>query len=155
MSTHRPISAERRRWTLVLVLGLAGTVAACVSNAPQSRYNFDVVNQPVAASAHSTITVRLIDTTTGQPVDGATISDARLTMKMSSTVPPNKGLRYDRSHSEGVRFLGSPGGGQYRFVGDVSMPGTWRLALTARVPGEASPVKGSTRFVAEQERAAP
>jgi hypothetical protein len=135
-----------------VVIGLAGVVSACASNESRSRYRFDVVNQPVPVNAHSTITVRLTDATTGQPVDGATISDARLTMRMPSTVPPGKGISPDRSHSEEVRFVGSSGVGQYGLISDVSMPGNWTLVLSATVPGEASPVEGSTRFTASRER---
>lgn len=147
----------KRRFLLasIVVIGLAGVVSACASNESRDRYRFDVVNQPVPVGAHSTITVRLTDATTGRPVDGATISDARLTMRMPSTIPPGKVIWPDRSHSDEVRFVGSSGDGQYRLAGDVSMPGTWTLVLSASVPGEASPVEGSTRFVAARERSDP
>jgi hypothetical protein len=137
----------------ILVMGLASTVVACASTGSHSRYRFEVLDQPVPVSAHSTITVRVIDVSNGQPVDGATIPEAQLTMKMSSTVPPGKGIWHpDRSHSEQIRFVGSPGVGEYRFLGDVSMQGTWRLVLTALVPGESSPVEGVARFTASRER---
>lgn len=137
----------------IFVMGLASTVVACASAGLQSRYRFEVVDQPVLASAHSTITVRVIDVSNGQAVDGATISKVQLTMTMSSTVPPGKGIWHpDRSHSEQIRFVGSRGVGEYRFLGDVSMPGTWKLVLTALVPGESSPVEGVARFTASRER---
>lgn len=78
--------------------------------------------------------------------------DARLKMRMPSTVSAGKGSWPDRSHSEEVRFVGSSGVRPYRLVGDVSMPGTWTLHLAASVPGEASEVEGSTKFVAGRER---
>jgi hypothetical protein len=78
--------------------------------------------------------------------------NARLTMRMPSPVPAGKGSWPDRSHSEEVRFVGSSGVRPYRLVGDVSMPGTWTLHLAASVPGEASEVEGSTKFVAGRER---
>ncbi len=59
-------------------------------------------------------------------------------------------LRRNENHG-----LGSSGDGQYRLAGDISMPGTWTLVLSASVPGEASPVEGSTRFVAARERSDP
>ena len=95
----------------------------------------------------------MTETSTETPVGGATISDARLTMRMQKKLPAGKQLwQSDRSHSEDVRFLGSVGTGQYRLLGDVSMPGTWTLHLKADVPGETSPVEGSTKFVAAHER---
>lgn len=136
----------------IVVIGLAGVVSACASNESRDRYRFDVVNQPVPVGAHSTIVVRLTDRTTGRPVDGATIPDARLRMRMPSAVPPGKGISPDRSHSEEVRFVGPSGVGQYGLTGDVSMPGIWKLVLSATVPGEASHVDGSTRFTASRER---
>jgi hypothetical protein len=47
-----------------------------------------------------------------------------------------------------VKPLGTPAPGVYRLMGDVSMPGTWRLDLTATVPGEAQPVEGTATFKA-------
>jgi hypothetical protein len=153
MSDYTSLVAKRRfLLASLVVIGLAGVVGACASNESRGRYRFDVVNQPVPVGAHSTITVRLTDATTRQPVDGATISDARLTMRMPSTVPPGKGIWPDRSHSEEVRFVGSSGVGQYGLISDVSMPGIWTLVLSATVPGVASPVEGSTRFTASRER---
>jgi hypothetical protein len=133
----------------IVVFGLAATVGACASNEVQDRYLFDVVKQPVPVGARSAITVRMIDTASGQPVNGATISDAGLTMKGPISVPREKVAPLPhRPHSEEIQFVGASGVGEYSFVGDVSMPGTWELFLTARVPGETSPVEGSARFVA-------
>lgn len=147
----------RRHFLLasIVVIGLAGVVSACASNESRGRYRFDVVNQPVPVAAYSTITVRLTDATTGRPVDGATISNASLTLRMPGTTPPGKGTWLHEPHSEKVRFVGSSGDGQYRLAGYVSMPGTWTLVLSASVPGGASPVEGSTRFVAARERSDP
>lgn len=135
------------------VMAVAGSVVACASSASQGDYRFDVVNQPVPVGADSAITVRMIDAANGRPVNGATISEARLTMKMPITVRGGKGTRRpDRSHSEELQFVGASGVGQYSFLGDVSMPGSWTLILSARVPGESSPVEGSAIFMADRER---
>lgn len=143
----------------LFVVGLVGIVAACASTGSEGgsegRYRFDVIDQPVPASAHSTFTVRLTDMTLRQPVEGASISDVRLTMRMQSIVSPGKGIWPDRTHSGDVRFVGSSRAGQYRFVGDVSMPGTWTLHVTASVPGEASPAEGYARFRASRIRQHP
>lgn len=139
----------------ILLIGLSGIVAGCAGNEGQDRYRFDVVNQPVPIGAHSPITVRLFDTSTGRPVDGAAISAVRLSKRIPSTVPPGKGARPSRSLSDEARFVGPAGAGQYGFIGDVPVPGTWTLDLAASVPGEASPVAGSTMFVAARERPDP
>jgi hypothetical protein len=74
-------------------------------------------------------------------------------MTMTAPPPPGKtGWPSSRSHAEEVRFVGPADIGQYRFVGDVSMPGTWTLVVSASVPGEALPVERSTRFTASRER---
>jgi hypothetical protein len=33
-------------------------------------------------------------------------------------------------------------------MGDVSMPGTWKLTVSANVPGESEPVDGTATFEA-------
>ncbi len=77
MPDHTSLVAKRRfLLAFIFTIGLAGVVGACASNEPRDRYRFDVVNQPVPVGAHSTITVRLTDATTGRPVDDATISVA-------------------------------------------------------------------------------
>jgi hypothetical protein len=156
MSKYSKDNLGRRLFSApILLMGLSGVVAGCAGNAAQDRYRFDVVNQPVPIGAHSPITVRMFDTSTGRPVDGATISAVRLSKRMPSTVPPGKGARLSRSLSDQARFVGPAGAGQYGLIGDVSMPGMWTLDLAASVPGEASSVAGSTKFVVARERQDP
>ena len=47
-----------------------------------------------------------------------------------------------------VKFLGSSGPGQYRFMANVSMPGKWELDISADVPGEAEPIADTVKFEA-------
>lgn len=152
MSKYNNNSSNCRSVLFILLAGSAGVVGACASNELRDRYRFDVVNQPVPIGTYSPITVRLADRSTGKPVDGATVSRAFLKMRMTNDVPPGKGIWLERYHSEAVRIAGSFGVGQYRLIGEVSMPGTWSLFLTANVPGEASPIEGSTTFVAGRQR---
>lgn len=156
MSTSSKINmAWRFFFAPILLLGLSGVAGGCAGSEGQDRYRFDVVNQPVPIGAHSPITVRMFDTSTGRPVDGATISAVRLSKRIPSTVPPGKGARPSRSLSDEARFVGPFGAGQYELIGDVSMPGTWTLDLAASVPGEASKVAGRTKFIAVRERQDP
>lgn len=146
---------RRRPISIVSVIGMAGVLAACASTEPEGRYRFAVLDQPVAADVHAPITVSLTETATGTPVEGATISDARLFMRMPRGGRPGKTWRPDRSHKEDVSLVGPAGPGRYRLLGNVSMPGTWKLELAAKVPGEPAAVHGSTRFVAVRERQDP
>ncbi len=124
--------------------------AACAADRSQD-YRFEVVDQPVAVSAHSEFNVKLTKTSTGQPVENAKITSSRLGMTM--THPPHKSATPGAMTTEmggDVKVLGSPSPGLYRLMGDVSMPGTWKLDLTATVPGEAQPVEGTATFKAEK-----
>ena len=125
------------------------STAACATDRSQG-YRFEVVDQPVAVSAHSEFDVKLTKTSTGQPVENATITESHLAMTMTHTAhkgPP--GLMTTEMGGE-VKFLGTPSPGLYRLMGDVSMPGTWKLDLAATVPGEAQPVEGTATFNAGQ-----
>lgn len=93
--------------TSAFVMAVAGSVVACASSASQGDYRFDVVNQPVPVGADSAITVRMIDAVNGRLVNGATISEARLTMKMPITVRGDKETRRPDRHST-QNSLGRP-----------------------------------------------
>ena len=63
--------------------------------------------------------------------------------------PPHKGTLPGGMTTEmggEVKFLNSPAPGLYRLMADVSMPGKWRLDLSATVPGEPEPVSGTVVF---------
>jgi len=130
--------------------------AALISFSPTAHaadgsqdYRFEVVDQPVAVSAHSEFNVRLTKASTGQPVENAQITRSRMEMTMphyahKGPIPMSTGM------SGEVKPLGMSSPGLYRLMGDVSMPGTWKLDIVAGVPGEAKPVEGSATFKASQ-----
>src|SRR5512134_2966130 len=65
-------------------------LASCAGAGEGSqRYRFDVLDQPVPVGAHTELTVKLTDASTGQPVQGATIAGAGL--EMTHVHPPHKG----------------------------------------------------------------
>jgi hypothetical protein len=138
----------RRRIAAFPVVALVSLAAACAS-AKSPEYRFDVVDQPVAVGAHSEFDVRLAEVSTGQPVDNATISSSAL--EMTHYRPSAKGAppagRVPMSSGE-VKFIGPDGPGLYRFMGDVSMPGTWRLTVSAHVPGKGETADGTATFEA-------
>jgi YtkA-like len=138
----------RRKISAFSVVALVSLVAACAS-AKSPDYRFDVVDQPVAVGAHSEFDVRLTEVSTGQPVSNATISTSALEMthyRPSAKGAPPAGVRTPMAGD--VKFIGPAGPGLYRFMGDVSMPGTWELAVSANVPGESEPVEGTATFEA-------
>lgn len=139
----------RRKINAFALVALVSLVAACASTeAPD--YRFEVVDQPVAVGAHSEFDVRLTEVSTGQPVSNATISTSALEMThyrpaTGKGTPPG-GVRVPMTGE--VKFLGPAGPGLYRFMGDVSMPGTWQLTVSANVPGKSEAVDGTARFEA-------
>src|SRR5512144_84738 len=146
---HRVDRRIRRKVTAFPVFALISLVAACAS-AKSPDYRFDVVDQPVAVSAHSEFDVRLTEVSTGQPVSNATISTSALEMThyrppTGKGTPPG-GVRVPMAGE--VKFLGPAGPGLYRFMGDVSMPGTWQLTVSADIPGKSEAVDGTATFEA-------
>lgn len=147
-----PLSFSPRRYPGRTALGMLAAAlisfssAACAAGRSQD-YRFEVVDQPVAVSAHSEFNVKLTNTSTGQPVEDATITKSRLEMTMPHTA--HKGPMPMSTEMGGeVKPLGTPSPGLYRLMGDVSMPGTWKLNIVATVPGEAQPVEGTATFKA-------
>jgi hypothetical protein len=139
----------RRKISAFSVVALVSLVAACAS-AKSPDYRFDVVDQPVAVGAHSEFDVRLTEVSTGQPVSNATISNSALEMThyrppAGKGTPPG-GVRVPMPGE--VKFIGPDGPGLYRFMGDLSMPGTWKLTVSAHVPGKSEPIDGTATFEA-------
>jgi hypothetical protein len=141
----------------VVAAALSVTLGACATEEPQG-YRFDVVNQPVPVSAHSEITVRLVDVSNGEPVSDARILKKQLQRMMWRPRVTGKGrspASVSEPMGEDVKYIGPVGSGLYRFLGDVSMPGKWTLGLSANVPGEAGPVSGAAKFTASHVRQDP
>lgn len=133
------------RYTLGLLAAAVISVSAAAHAA--DPYRLEVMDQPVAAGAHSEFDVKLTKASTGEPVENAKITRSQLEMTMMH--PPHKGTPpggMATKMSGEVKLLGTPAPGVYRLMGDVSMPGTWKLDLAATVPGEAKPVEGTTTF---------
>jgi hypothetical protein len=138
----------RRKVIALPMVALVSVIVACTS-AKSPDYRFDVVDQPVAVGAHSEFDVRLTEVSTGRTVDKATIASSALEMthyRPSTTkgMPPGGVMPMTGD----VKFLGPDGPGLYRFMGDVSMPGTWKLIVSANIPGESEPVDGTATFEA-------
>jgi hypothetical protein len=123
-------------------------LASSASAAETSQgYRFDVLDQPVPVGAHTELTIKITDASTGQPIQGATITGGGL--EMTHVHPPHKGSPPGGMTTRmggDVKFVGSSGPGLYQLMADVSMPGKWQLNISAKIPGETKPVQETVKF---------
>jgi YtkA-like protein len=129
---------------------LLAALASCAgAGESQQRYRFDVLDQPVPVGAHRELTVKITDASTGQPVQGATLTgfgDIEMAhMRLQHKGSPTGGMT---TMSGDVKFIGSSGPGLYQLMADVSMPGKWKLDLSANIPGETKPIVNTVKFQA-------
>jgi hypothetical protein len=118
------------RGLLAAFIGMAIIAAATIARADIEDYEFQLVEQSLQAGDDRTITVRLVNKTTGKPVPDAVIFATRLDMApdamkdMMTEVTPMPGSEP----------------GTYRFKVSLSMEGRWQLSLGAKVQGETGTV---------------
>lgn len=150
MQSSRLAAAFRGQPALAIVAAALISLSTTACAADRSlQYRFEVEDQPVAVSAHSEFNVKLTRTATGELVDDATITGSLLNMPMhrhgfKGSSPG--GTRYEMWGE--VRYIETSAPGLYRFMADVSMPGTWKLRLAAKVPGESETINGTVTFKA-------
>src|SRR5256885_15077545 len=117
----------------VALTGAAMTCAATVALADIKNYEFKLVEPTVKAGPDKTITVKLVDKTTGKAVPDAVIFATRLDMapdgmqEMATKVTPMPGTEP----------------GTYRFKANLTMAGGWQLSLGAKVQGETATVENN------------
>jgi hypothetical protein len=119
----------------ITVSGLAGAAYA----APMT-YRFEVLDAQVRPSRDTTdLRVRLVRQADGQPVTGAALDDVRLGMWpiQLHKAPPAPWM----PHVVGPAV--AEGSGVYRLPADFPMTGSYRLTLSAHVPGEVEPVQST------------
>lgn len=110
----------------VLACGMTLAVAQTVSAAPQD-YQFQVVEPEFRQGGQVNLTIAITDLRTNTPVVDATIIAVQMDMSpdgMAGMRPP-------------VTPVGTGAPGRYGFVANLGMAGNWRLAIAARLPGEA------------------
>lgn len=133
ISTRLPLHAAALALTLVGV-GFAGAVQA----APDD-YRFEVSEQRVRPGREPTeLRLRLVRVSDGQPVPDAALRAEALGMWR---VPVHKTITTWMAHDTGA--VVAEAGGAFRLPAELTMPGTYRLSLTASVPGESGPVRGT------------
>jgi hypothetical protein len=121
-----------------LVAAAIGGVSTA-ARADIKDYEFQLVDQTVKAGPEKTITVRLVNKTTGKPVPDAVIFATRLDMapdgmlEMATKVAPAPGAEP----------------GTYRFKATFGMAGRWQLSLGAKVQGETGTVESKLVITAQ------
>jgi hypothetical protein len=126
-----------------LRVALTGAVLMCaatVALADIKNYEFKLVEPTVKAGPDKTISVKLVDKTTGKPVPDAVIFATRLDMapdamqEMVTKVTPVPGTEP----------------GTYRFKATFGMAGRWQLSLGAKVQGETGTVENKLVIQADE-----
>jgi hypothetical protein len=117
---------------------MAGSVT--IARADIKDYEFQLVDQTVQAGPDKTITVRLVNKTTGKPVPGAVIFATRLDMTP------------DGMQEMATKITAMPGGdsGTYKFKATFGMAGRWQLSLGAKVQGETGTVENKLVITAQK-----
>jgi hypothetical protein len=124
----------------VALTGAAMTCAATVALADIKNYEFKLVEPTVKAGPDKTITVKLVDKTTGKAVPDAVIFATRLDMapdamqEMVTKIEPVPGAEP----------------GTYKFKATFGMAGRWQLSLGAKVQGETGTVENKLVIQADQ-----
>jgi hypothetical protein len=120
-------------------LGLALVGAVPNAFAGAKDYEFQPVQVDVKNATGSDVAVRLVNKSTGKPVEGAVIFRTRLDMSP------------DTMDEMMAKHAAAPSSepGVYRFKADFTMAGRWALKLQAKVPGEPDTVEGTVVFNAK------
>lgn len=103
-------------------------------------YEFQLVEPMVHTGPDQTISVRLVNKTTGKAVPDAVIIATRLDMAP------------DGMQEMATKIVAVPGAetGMYKFKANVSMAGRWQLSLGAKVQGEAGTVENKLVITAQK-----
>jgi hypothetical protein len=135
MNTFKLSRALRAALIGMAVIGSAGIARADIKD-----YEFKLVEPTVQAGPDKTITVRLVNKTTGKPVPGAVIFATRLDMapdgmqEMATKIAPTT----------------SAEPGTYKFKATFGMAGRWQLSLGAKVQGETGTVESKLVITAQK-----
>ncbi len=119
----------------VALTGIAKSALADVKN-----YEFQLVGSTVKAGPDKTVTVRLVDKSTGKAISDAVIFATRLDMAP------------DGMQEMATKVTAVPGAepGTYRFKANFGMAGRWQLSLGAKVQGETGTVESKLVIQADK-----
>jgi YtkA-like len=124
--------------TVLAVLAIVGS--GTIARADIKDYAFQAVDTSVEAGPDGTITVKLVNKSTGKPVPDAVIFATRLDMAPDGM--PTMATK--------VTPLPSTEPGIYRFKANLTMAGGWQLSLGAKVQGETGTVENKLVIRVEQ-----
>jgi hypothetical protein len=121
-------------------IGIAMSGSVTIARADIKDYEFQLVDQAIKAGPDKTITVRLVNKTTGKPVPDAVIFATRLDMAP------------DGMQEMATKIAPMPGGepGTYKFKATFGMAGRWQLSLGAKVQGETGTVENKLVITAQK-----
>lgn len=121
------------------LIGIAITGTVTAAHADIKDYEFQLVDQTVKAGPDKTITVRLVNKTTGKAVPDAVIFATRLDMAP------------DGMQEMATKVASAPSAepGTYRFKATFGMAGRWQLSLGAKVQGETGTVESKLVITAQ------
>ncbi|MFL6836099.1 MAG: FixH family protein [Bradyrhizobium sp.] len=128
------------RTVTAALIGIAVAGSAGIAKADIKNYEFKLAEPTIKAGPDKTVTVKLVDKTTGKPVPDAVIFATRLDMapdgmqEMATKVTPMPGSEP----------------GTYRFKANFSMAGRWQLSLGAKLQGETGTVENKLVIQADQ-----
>jgi hypothetical protein len=120
------------------LIGVA--LAGLPARADINNYEFQLVQPTVQAGADRTVTVRLVDKTTGKSVPDAVIFATRLDMAPDGM----------QEMVTKVTAVPATEPGTYRFKATFSMAGRWQLSLGAKVQGETGSVDNKLVITADK-----
>jgi hypothetical protein len=122
------------------LVGIAVIGSVGIARAEIKDFEFQLVDQTVQAGPDKTITVRLVNKTTGKPVPDAVIFATRLDMAP------------DGMQEMATKIAPMPGAepGSYKFKATFGMAGRWQLSLGAKVQGETGTVETKLVITAQK-----
>ena len=120
------------------LIGVA--LAGLPARADIKNYEFQLVQPTVQAGADRTVTVRLVDKTTGKSVTDGVIFATRLDMAPDGM----------QEMVTKVTAVPATEPGTYRFKATFSMAGRWQLSLGAKVQGETGTVDSKLVITADK-----
>ena len=131
MRYHQPA----RAFIGAVILAASTVVAAAAPN----DYRFELVQVQSAGSGKTNVTVRLVHVPDNKPVAGAVLFESKTDMGPDGMAEMAGKVSSQPSDQPGI----------YRFQIETGMAGRWRLALGAKVQGEAGTVRGDVVYEAK------
>ncbi len=122
------------------LIGIAVVGSATLARAGIKDYEFQLVDQSVQAGPDKTITVRLVNKTTGKSVPDAVIFATRLDMAPDGM----------QEMATKIALITSAEPGTYKFKATFGMAGRWQLSLGAKVQGETGTVESKLVITAQK-----